>query len=419
MVDTLPCLYYPKAMEQLGLFPARILTVVELNRYLKALFESDEILRDVWVSGEISNLAQPSSGHIYFTLKDESAALKCVIWKGSAMKLRMNLQPGMAVEAHGAIGIYERDGQYQLYVDAIRLAGEGALYQEFLRIKAKLEAEGLFDEIRKRPIPEKPGVIGVVTSSTGAALQDILNTLKARFPLVKVVLAAAAVQGEQAPVEIVAAIENLNRIIHPDVIILARGGGSLEDLMAFNDESVVRAVASSLAPIISGVGHETDFTLVDFAADWRAPTPTGAAVKAVPDIAEYETRLSLLTENLFALTQATLEDHRVNLTELENRLMRSSPRMQIHNNLQALDGLATRLSRAMEQYLVLKKAHGENLAKRLVSLNPQSILDRGFAVVSDPEGGIIGSVRQVSSGKAIRVRVSDGAFGATVKESEK
>ncbi len=419
MVDTLPCLYYPKAMDQLGLFPARILTVVELNRYLKALFESDEILRDVWVSGEISNLAQPSSGHIYFTLKGESAALKCVIWKGSAMKLRMILQPGMAVEAHGAIGIYERDGQYQLYVDAIRLAGEGALYQEFLRIKAKLEAEGLFEETRKRPIPERPGVIGVVTSSTGAALQDILNTLKARFPLVKVVLAAAAVQGEQAPMEIVAAIENLNRIIRPDVIILARGGGSLEDLMAFNDESVVRAVASSQAPIISGVGHETDFTLVDFAADWRAPTPTGAAVKAVPDIAEYETRLSMLTENLFALTQTALEDHRVNLMELENRLARSSPRMQIHNNLQALDGLAARLSRATEQYLVLKKAHGENLAKRLVSLNPQSILDRGFAVVSDLEGGIIGSIRQVSPGKALRVTVSDGAFGATVKESEK
>ena len=355
MVDTLPCLYYPKAMDQLGLFPACILTVVELNRYLKALFESDEILRDVWVSGEISNLARPSSGHIYFTLKGESAALKCVIWKGSAMKLRMILQPGMAVEAHGAIGIYERDGQYQLYVDAVRLAGEGALYQEFLRIKAKLEAEGLFEETRKRPIPERPGVIGVVTSSTGAALQDILNTLKARFPLVKIVLAAAAVQGEQAPMEIVAAIENLNRIIHPDVIILARGGGSLEDLMAFNDESVVRAVASSQAPIISGVGHETDFTLVDFAADWRAPTPTGAAVKAVPDIVEYETHLSMLMENLFALIQASLENHQVNLTELENRLARSSPRMQIHNNLQALDGLAMRLVRAMEQYLVLRK----------------------------------------------------------------
>lgn len=419
MVDTRPCLYYPKAMEQLGLFSARILTVIEINRYLKALFESDEILRDVWVSGEISNLAQPSSGHMYFTLKDKSAALKCVIWKGSAMKLRLNLQPGMAVEAHGAVGIYERDGQYQLYVDAIRLAGEGALYQEFLRCKAKLEAEGLFDESRKRSIPEQPQVIGVVTSSSGAALQDILNTLKLRFPLVRVVLAPSAVQGEQAPLEIVAAIEKLNRVIHPDVIILARGGGSLEDLMAFNNESVVRAVSSSQAPIISGVGHETDFTLADFAADWRAPTPTGAAVKAVPDIVDYETRLSLLAENLFVLTQAMVEDRRGTLTEFENRLARSSPRMQIHNNIQALDGLSARLSRSMEQYLLLKKTQDVNLAKRLVTLNPQSILDRGFAVVNDMEGGIIGSVQQVSYGKDIRVRVSDGAFCATVKESEK
>jgi exodeoxyribonuclease VII large subunit len=413
-----PCLDYPKAMEQLRLFHTRILTVIEINRYLKVLFESDEILRDVWISGEISNLAQPSSGHIYFTLKDASAALKCVIWKGSALKLRMNLLPGMAVEAHGAVGVYERDGQYQLYVDAIRFAGEGALYQEFLRIKAKLEAEGLFDESRKRSIPEQPNVIGVITSRTGAALQDILNTLKARFPMVRVVLAPAAVQGEQAPAEIVTAIETLNRVIHPDVIILARGGGSLEDLMAFNDESVVRAISSSQAPLICGVGHETDFTLADFAADWRAPTPTGAAVKAVPDMVDYEKRLSVLTENLYVLMQAMVEDRRVNLLEYENLLARSSPRMQIHNNMQTLDGLSVRLSRSMEQYLRLKKTQDVNLEKRLFSLNPQSILDRGFALVSDMEGGIIGSVRLVSSGKNIRVRVSDGVFGATVAESE-
>jgi exodeoxyribonuclease VII large subunit len=226
------------------------------------------------VQGEISNLARPVSGHIYFTLKDANAALKCVMWKSNAAKQKNALQEGMAIEVHGNISIYEVSGQYQLYADNIRPKGEGVLYQEFIRLKTLLEAEGLFDPDRKRPIPRQAKRIGIVTSRTGAALRDMLNTLKRRNPMAAVILVASAVQGEDAPRGLAAALENLNRYAHPDVILLARGGGSIEDLWAFNDERVVRAIVASEAPVITGVGHETDFTLADFAADLRAPTLT-------------------------------------------------------------------------------------------------------------------------------------------------
>src|SRR5512144_1311890 len=261
---------------QPSLFSTQQWTVSKLTFFIRRLLEENETLQDVWVQGEISNLSRPASGHIYFTLKDSTAALKCVMWKTSAARLQMGLQDGMEVEVHGRIGVYEVSGQYQLYADQIRPVGEGALYQEFMRLKAMLEAEGLFAPERKRPIPMFPRTIGIVTSATGAALRDILNTLRRRLPLVQVFLAPSPVQGVEAPPALVKAIQSLNRL-SPDVILLARGGGSIEDLWAFNDERVVRAVAGSSAPIICGVGHETDFTLCDFAADLRAPTPTAAA----------------------------------------------------------------------------------------------------------------------------------------------
>jgi len=258
------------------LFSTQQWTVSRLTFYIRKLLEENEILQDVWVQGEISNLSRPASGHVYFTLKDPSAALKCVMWKMSAARLNLPLQNGMEVEVHGKIGIYEVSGQYQLYADQIRSVGEGALYQEFMRLKSMLEAEGLFDPERKRPIPLLSHKIGIVTSSTGAALRDMLNTLRRRLPLVEVILAPSPVQGTEAPPAIVKAIQSLI-LQSPDLIIIARGGGSIEDLWAFNDERVVRAVAGSLVPVICGVGHETDFTLSDFAADLRAPTPTAAA----------------------------------------------------------------------------------------------------------------------------------------------
>src|SRR5512142_1059833 len=238
-------------MDQLPMFQTPSLSVTEITRYLRDLLDNDEVLRDVWVRGEVSNFSRPSSGHLYFTLKDGGAALRCVVWRSTALRLRFGLQNGLAVEAHGAVSLYERDGQYQLYVEAIRPAGEGLLFQEFMR----LESEGLFDAERKRELPERPARIGIVTSPTGAALQDMLNTLRARYPLAEVILAPCAVQGESAPGEIESALNGLCERARPDVIIVSRGVGALEDLWAFNDEHVVRAIAAASAPVITGVGH--------------------------------------------------------------------------------------------------------------------------------------------------------------------
>src|SRR5512138_3601003 len=300
------------------LFSTQQWTVSKLTFYIRKLLEENEVLQDVWVQGEISNLSRPASGHIYFTLKDSSAALKCVMWKTSAARLGIPLQDGMAVEVHGRIGIYEVSGQYQLYADQIRPVGEGALYQEFMRLKAMLEAEGLFAAERKRPIPMFPQTIGIVTSATGAALRDMLNTLRRRLPLVQVLLAPSPVQGVEAPPALVKAIQSLNQQSPnhplPDVILLARGGGSIEDLWAFNDERVVRAVAASSVPIICGVGHETDFTLCDFAADVRAPTPTAAAELATQitmldlraGLQNYKARILTATLKLLAEQKSAL-----------------------------------------------------------------------------------------------------------------
>jgi len=259
-----------------------VFTVTALSNYLRELLETDEILRDVWVRGEISNFSQPRSGHLYFTLKDSEAQLRCVMWKSQTFGLRFTPKDGQSVAAHGAMSFYPAGGQVQLYIDEMQPVGEGQLYQEFLRLKARLEAEGLFAAELKRPLPQFPRHIGVVTSPSGAALQDILNTLRRRLPLVRVTLAPTPVQGAEAPAGIVAALQSLNSLPDLDLIILARGGGSIEDLWPFNDASVAYAIRASRVPVISGVGHETDFTIADFAADLRAPTPTAAAELATP-----------------------------------------------------------------------------------------------------------------------------------------
>ena len=405
-------------MLQPPLFARVSLTVSELTRYLRQLFEADEILRDVWVQGEISNLARPSSGHVYFTLKDATSALRCVIWKSAAFHMRVGLENGLAVEVHGYISLYERDGTYQLYIDALRPAGEGRLLQEFLRLKARLEEEGLFAPERKRPIPARPGLIGIVTSPTGAALQDMLNTLRHRYPLAEVVLAPSAVQGDDAPLEVVAALNALNRQVHPDVILLARGGGSLEDLWAFNDERVVRAIVASQAPVITGVGHETDFTLADFAADLRAPTPTGAAVLATPDKADLRLSLDSLADRLDSAFEAVFEDRQTCLDEVERRLLRASPLWQIQNGRQRLDDLSAHCQLSLVHRLQLQRAHVTGLRSRLLTLNPLAVLDRGFAMVSRPDGSLVRSVSQAKVGDDIQVQVADGKFTAEVTKGE-
>jgi exodeoxyribonuclease VII large subunit len=402
-------------MLQPALFQPPALSVSELSQYLRQLLESDEILQDTWVRGEISNLSRPVSGHVYFTLKDPTAALRCVIWKSSALRIRTPLQNGSAIEAHGAISIYERDGAYQLYIDMVRPAGEGRLYQEFLRLKAKLEAEGLFDQDRKRPISVKPHRLGIVTSSTGAALQDMLNTLGQRYPLVELFLAPCAVQGEKAPEEIVSSIELLNRLAHPNTILVARGGGSLEDLWAFNDERVVRAIASSITPVITGIGHETDFTLSDFAADLRAPTPTGAAVLATPDISEFFSLLADYGNRLDALINSRLQRYTVEVDDLESQLRRASPLWEIQNNQQQVDNFSSRLNTVIIHAHRLRTSHFSGVSNHLKSLNPLSILARGYSVVSDASGKIIQNISQVEIGDLYSIRLVDGSFSTRVE----
>ncbi len=377
------------------------------------------MLQDVWVQGEVSNFSRPASGHLYFTLKDSGAALRCVMWRNEARQLRLALQDGLAVEAHGAVSIYEAGGQYQLYVDQVRAVGEGALYQEFLRLKALLEAEGLFEAERKRPLPALPRRIGIVTSPTGAALRDMLNVLRRRLPLVEVVLAPAPVQGAEAPAALRQALVDLNRLAQPDVILLGRGGGSIEDLWAFNDEDLVRAVAASQAPVISGVGHETDFTLVDFAADLRAPTPTAAAELATPTSrADLAAGLAGLASRLGMALSAQTAAGRRQVETLEARLRFSSPLRRLQSDRQQLDESARRAQSALLHRLELSRERLYGSEQRLLALNPLSVLERGFAVVTRAaDGSLVRRAAQVQEGEALRVRLADGEFGVEVKES--
>ena len=406
--------------EQYSFFqPNNILSVSKLITYLRQLLESDEILQDVWVEGEISNFSQPSSGHLYFTLKDSDSSVRCVMWRNAASRLKFAPREGLAVEVHGGMSVYDVSGQVQLYVDTMRLAGEGALYQEFLRLKAKLEAEGLFDPQRKRPIPQMPKVIGIITSPTGAALQDMLNTIGRRFPIATVVLAPTAVQGSDAPPGIVHALQKMNREIKPDVILLGRGGGSIEDLWAFNDEVVVRAVAASEAPVVSGVGHETDFTLIDFAADLRAPTPTAAAEVATPDRLELLGHISEAINRHNALMNEKISDLRWDMGQLQKDLERLSPSHQVDTYRQRLDEYANRLGRAIHANLERRKLQLENYTQSLRGLNPDAVLKRGYAIVTRKvDGVVIKNANQVDPDENIHIKVSIGAMDARIIKLE-
>jgi len=397
---------------QPSLFPAPIpstYTVSKLTFHLRKLLEEDEVLQDVWVQGEISNLSRPASGHIYFTLKDANASLKCVMWKASAARLNLPLRDGMAIEVHGKIGVYEPQGQYQLYADQIRAVGEGALYQEFMRLKAMLEAEGLFDSDRKKNIPELPHKIGIVTSATGAALRDMLNTLRRRLPLAEVILAPSPVQGVDAPPALVKAINILDDK-QLAVIIIARGGGSIEDLWAFNDERVVRAVADAMTPIISGVGHETDFTLCDFAADLRAPTPTAAAELATQiTILDLQAEVQTYKARLASSINSLIAEQKKLLSALSAQLRYLSPTRLIQSERQRVDELSRRAFMSVAYRVNLQKKYLEGTQKRLEALSPLAVLARGYAVVTRKDDGIVVShVAQASD--VMQVRVSDGEF---------
>jgi exodeoxyribonuclease VII large subunit len=394
-------------MEQLSFLTSSVLSVKELTGYLHGILESDEVLKDIWVAGEISNLSRASSGHIYFTLKDQTASIRCAIWRQFALRLSSRVQDGQSIEAHGYVDIYEAGGQLQFYVDTIRLAGEGLLYQEFLRLKAKLEAEGLFDIVRKRPIPTFPNLIGIVTSPTGAALQDILNVLQRRFPLAKIILSPTPVQGSEAPAGLVSA---LKRIIDekPDVIILARGGGSLEDLSAFNDEPLARAIVASPIPIITGIGHETDFTIADFVADLRAPTPTAAAEMAVPNKDDLIVELSEWTSKLNRINRHNMDNLLWQLSDLVNQLLNNSPVQFLVHQSEKLVDTSNLLNKTIVHTLDIRRLY-------LKDMHGQLSLNRGFALVTNQlNNKLVTSTSDVIEQLPIKIQVGDGTFGASV-----
>ena len=405
--------------EQLNLFGGSTLsepyTVSQLTGHIRRLIDDDPALSDLWVEGEISNFSRASSGHCYFTLKDAGSQIGCVMWRSVANRQRSLPTGGDRVLAHGRVGVYEAGGRYQLYVDKIQPAGVGNLYLEFERLKARLEAEGLFDPQRKWPLPRFPRCIGVVTSPTAAALRDILNVLSRRYPLASVLLSPTQVQGDAAPPQIVTALDALNERDDVDVIIVARGGGSLEDLWAFNDERVARAVAASRIPIICGVGHETDFSLADFAADARAPTPSAAAELVAPDRAELRAQAVGLAAALTTVLQGAIEERRWRLAEQTRALKHLSPTAQLAQSRQRVDDLLGRARAAVRHNLTLRRERLMGLTGRLAGVSPLGTLERGYAVVRRQEtGAIVQLVAQAAAGDVLAVRVADGEFEAEV-----
>ncbi len=405
-------------LEQLSLFAIadrKAYTVSQLMARIRTTVETDPRLLDVWVEGEVSNFRQVSSGHCYFTLKDAGAELRCVMWRDRVRGMRTLPANGDSVLAHGRVGVYEQRGDLQLYVDALEPLGVGWLYQEYERLKARLEAEGLFAPERKRPLPRFPRRIGVVTSPDAAALRDILNILSRRYPLAEVILAPTLVQGDEAPPQIIAALRALNAREDIDVILLARGGGSLEELWAFNDERVARAVAASRIPVVCGVGHETDFSLADFAADQRAPTPSAAAELATPDRAELRQQVRILRNRLSRALEADLSRRRERVREQVRALRRLSPALRLTQSRQRLDDLTERAGRAIRHQMAVRRERLAGLAGRLEGVSPLATLERGYAIVRRAADGlIVRSPAQVQAGDALRVRVRDGEFGAMV-----
>jgi len=391
-------------------------TVSTLTRYIRATLETDYRLKELTVEGEISNLSRPSSGHIYFTLKDSNASLRCVMWKSQAAQMIYRPRDGDRVEVRGSIGVYEASGQYQLYADSIRASGEGDLFREFTRLKAKLESEGLFDPARKRTLPLQPRRLCIVTSPTAAALRDILNVIRRRHPSLEVIICPTQVQGVDAPSQIVEAIDNANKL-KPDVIIVARGGGSIEDLWAFNDEAVARAIAASPIPILCGVGHETDFTLADFAADVRAPTPSAAAEIATPDQSELIGDLRDLTNRLITAIESHIQDRRWALSAHLASLRGLSPRAALANSRQRLDDLQLRSFNAMSHILILERQRVNSASQHLTSLSPLAILDRGYAIVTRVDStDVIRDASEVKAKEELDVRVSKGKFKVRVEQ---
>lgn len=398
----------------------RVLSVSQINFFIKSLIEGDGRMRDIYARGEISNFTNHyRSGHLYFSLKDEKSVLKAVMFSSAARRLRFCPKEGMRVIVHGRVAVYEPGGQYQFYVEEMQPDGVGALSLAFEQLKEKLAAEGLFAEEHKRPIPPFPARIGVITSPTGAAVQDIRNILSRRWPAAEIVFCPVLVQGEDAAAQLTAAVKLMNAQKAADVIIIGRGGGSAEDLAAFNDETLARAVFASKIPVISAVGHETDFTICDFVADLRAPTPSAAAELAVPDREEMRAALAQLTRRLCGSVQVGLDDRRQMLDALASANVLQNPSAWLSPRRQALRNTVQSLTHSAERRILNEKNELAALSARLDAMSPLKVLSRGYAIVSDENGKVIKRTEDAKPGDVLTARVEDGAITVQVQKTEK
>ncbi len=393
------------------------LTVTQLNEYIKAKIDSDGFLAHVTVKGEISNFTNHyKTGHFYFTVKDEGSLIKAVMFRSAASKLNFIPENGMKILARGRVSAFVRDGQYQLYCDGMEPDGIGALYFAFEQLKKKLSAEGLFDEARKKPLPKIPTRIGVITSPTGAAIRDIINILGRRFPYAKVILYPALVQGADAAPSLIAGMQYFNAQRNVDVIIIGRGGGSIEDLWAFNNEELARTVATSSIPTISAVGHETDFTICDFVADRRAPTPSAAAELAVPETHELMHKIDNIIGRMSLLLSRRIESGRQILDFYKTQGIFAHPERMFEERKMQLLMLGQRLDGSIFAKLTADQNRLAQRAAKLEALSPLGILSRGYSVATGTNGKVISSVRDVSAGDEFSLQLTDGKITATVKE---
>lgn len=396
------------------------LTVTQLNEYVKQMVDHTPELTKVLVKGEISNFKNHySTGHFYFTLKDEGGQLRSVMFKSSAVKLSFMPEDGMKVIAGGRISVFVRDGTYQLYCDSLEPDGVGALYIAYEQLKKRLEEEGLFDPERKKPIPKIPSRVGIITSATGAAIRDMINVTGRRFPFAKIILYPALVQGSDAPPQLIAGIKHFNRTKSADVIIIGRGGGSIEDLWAFNDESLARAVAASEIPVISAVGHETDFTICDFVADKRAPTPSAAAELAVPDTADLKRKISNIVTREGDVLLAMIRFRRDRLNILERTRAMTDPMNFVGDRRIALDALDDRLTRAESTSANMRRADLAGLSGKLGALDPLAVLARGYSAIYKDDGSLVRSINDVKAGDSVEFKTVGGSAICSVDKIKK
>ena len=396
----------------------QVITVTQINEYIRTIMDGDRLLNNLAIKGEISNYKLYPSGHHYFTLKDEGGALRCVMFKGNAMRMKFRPENGMKVIAMGKISVFPRDGAYQLYCTSLVMDGVGDLYAAFEQLKAKLQAQGLFDPAHKQPIPKFPGTIGIITSSAGAAVHDMLRILRKRYPLTKVLLLPVRVQGVEAPGEIASAIRYANYYRLADVLIVGRGGGSIEDLWAFNEELVAHAIYESRIPVISAVGHEPDVTISDFVADLRAATPSNAAELAVQDQDALRQILDQLSVSMSNAMMRQIKMRRQHLAVLSGSPALQSPEGYLHQRRNNLENLQNRLLSAQNMQIARKKQRYIAMTAKLDAMSPLKVLTRGYAMAQKEDGQIVRSVEQVQTGDKVNIALADGRVTATVTDKK-